>query len=517
ARMPKADEYFKDPLPVQTTDILHEDTPVSFLLFLGEVFPDEETRRTALECLGLAVANKGSRTFYLWHGSGANGKNTLLDGLKIVLGTRVGTIPAGAITKSHDGSGRFAAAALNGLTFAAVDEVTAPLDTSEIKKLTGDSAFSVEEKGRQAFEITQRWVLVALTNRLPSFAPTDDKAYLERLIILPFDSVFYFNDEQRQHYIDLGVPAERLIQARDRDAIIEGFERDRAQILRLLIKTYMQVRAAGGRPYESKRSYRLKLEYRDANDIVADFFKEYFVRADGERVPYTRILELYRDYTGDKNIATRTCIQKLTAQFSWMQKKKTNGLGYIMNIRERDGNDDELDSRHEVSNSNEPQKTLFNAENANSPDTQFSAEVLKSPILGLTIEKRHFSYVNIKNPVFSTSALENDPSASLSDSDLLLASKTAGELLKAAEQIGEKVPIGWWRDACAEKGLTPQKIAAAEVYMQQVGLLDGEFIKMADEEGNNKAPAKPRLGLPEADGLAALRSNTQEASGLDIF
>jgi phage/plasmid-associated DNA primase len=142
------------------------------------------------------VANKGSRTFYLWHGSGANGKNTLLDGLKIVLGARVGTIPAGAIIRSHDGSGRFAAAALNGLTFAAVDEVSAPLDTSEIKKLTGNSSFSIEEKGRQAFEIAQRWALAAFTNRLPSFSPANDSAFTERLIIVPFDSVFYFIDER---------------------------------------------------------------------------------------------------------------------------------------------------------------------------------------------------------------------------------------------------------------------------------------------------------------------------------
>jgi len=508
ARPPRDNEYFKDPLPVKTADILREDIPASFLLFLDEVFPDPEVRRTALECVSLAVANKGSRTFYLWHGSGANGKNTLLDGLKIVLGARVGTIPAGAIIRSHDGSGRFAAAALNGLTFAAVDEVSAPLDTSEIKKLTGNSSFSIEEKGRQAFEIAQRWALAAFTNRLPSFSPANDSAFTERLIIVPFDSVFYFNDEQKRHYIDMGVPAEWLIQARDRAAIMDGFDTDRAQILRMLIQTYMKVRAAGGRPFEGKRCYQLKQNYIDANDLIADFFREHFVRADGERMPYMRILELYRDYTGDKNIATRTCIQKLIARFPWMQKTVANSVRYLVNIRERDGNDNEPDTSSEAENSSESQEMLFNVESANMEDTGFSTQVRKNGTLRSTLEKCHFSYINIKTPVFRTTVLENDPSV-LSDSDLLLASKTASELLKAANEVG-KVPIGKWRNACAAKGMDPQKIAAAENYMQQVGLLDGgylENIKQANEGDQGIDPQKIRLGRPAAGWPAIFKNN----------
>jgi phage/plasmid-associated DNA primase len=515
ARAPKNDEYFKDPLPVKTADILREDIPASFLLFLDEVFPDPEVRRTALECVSLAVANKGSRTFYLWHGSGANGKNTLLDGLRIVLGARVGTIPAGAIIRSHDGSGRFAAAALNGLTFAAVDEVSAPLDTSEIKKLTGNSSFSIEEKGRQSFEITQRWALVALTNRLPTFAPANDSAFTERMIIVPFDSVFYFNDEQKRNYIDLGVPAERLIQARDRVAIMDGFDKDRARILRLLIQTYMKVRAAGGRPFEGKRCYQLKQNYIDANDLIADFFKEHFLRADGERMPYMRILELYRDYTGDRNVATRTCIQKLIARFPWMQKTVANGVRYLVNIRERDGNDNEPDTGSEAKNSSESQETLLNAESANIEDTSFSKQVRKNGTLRSPLEKCHFSYIYIKTPVFRTTVLENDPSV-LSDSDLLLASKTASELLKAAKDAG-KVPIGRWRNACAAKGMDPQKIAAAENYMRGIGLLDGEFIKQPDEGDQTIKPAAmARLGMPSAGWPASLK-NSEDGDGLGIF
>jgi hypothetical protein len=74
-----------------------------------------------------------------------------------------------------------------------------------------------------------------------------------------------------------------------------------------------------------------------------------------------------------------------------------------------------------------------------------------------------------------------------------LASGVLAELFGAARGaqgeggnlLGEeqKIPIGWWRDACAAKGMDQKTIAAAENYIQGLGMTDGKFVF---EEGKNE-------------------------------
>ena len=353
-RKPRADEYFKDPLPIEADDVLKIDIPAAFSLALLDFFPDPEVRRTSTECLSLAVSNKGSRVFQVYHGeAGANGKNTLLDMLRIALPGRVGTISASAITRGQDGGAkRFGAAELEGLTFAAIDEVTGAFDVSEIKRLTGGSVISIEKKGRDGYEIPQRWALAALTNRLPSFQPATDSAFLQRLIIIPFDSVFYFDDVQKEEYLRLGIDESRLKPARDKEELLAQIQRERPAILRFLIQTYQAMRRAGGRPYECGRSLQLKQTYQGQNDIVAAFFLEYLERDPGGRMEYAEILELWKTYTGEKTASIREVTKRLTERFPWIEKKISHSTRYLSGIKKLEGSDEKRPRADEQTNKN---------------------------------------------------------------------------------------------------------------------------------------------------------------------
>lgn len=214
----QVDEYFKDPLPIEAEDILKGELPVTFLLTLKDFFPDPQVFQTALESISLAVANRGTRTFLIFHGAtGANGKNTLFDILRVTLPGRVGVISASSIIRGQDGGAkRFGTAELEGKTFAAVDEVSGSFDVAEVKRLTGGSVISIERKGQNPYEIPQTWTLVALTNRLPSFQPATDSAFLQRLIIVPFETVFYFDLVQKEAYLRLGIDESKLKLASDK-------------------------------------------------------------------------------------------------------------------------------------------------------------------------------------------------------------------------------------------------------------------------------------------------------------
>ena len=339
-RKPKPDEYFRNPLPIDGQKILESDgIAPPFELFLLDVFPDSEVRHTAMECLSLAMGNRGSRVFQLWHGAGANGKNLTLDILRTILPNRVGTAPSAMITRSDQSTKRFAASNLDGLTFAAVDECTGAFDVAEVKRLTGNSTISVEKKGVDVYNVPQRWTLAALTNNLPAFWPATDAAFLERLILLPFETTFYFDDRQREDYMRLGIPKDRLKEAKDSSELLAKIAEYTPAILKKLILTYQTVKKNGGRPYECQKCRQLKQRYQSDNDTVQQFFLEYLEREKTGRIEYSRIVALWKEYTGDKQAATREVIRRLIDRFPWVQKQKSNGTGYLLGIREKENSD----------------------------------------------------------------------------------------------------------------------------------------------------------------------------------
>ena len=387
-RAPYDDEFFRDPLPVKAEDVLKANIAPHFRLVLLDYFPDPHVYKTAVQCLSLAVANKGNRIFQLWHGTaGANGKNTLLDILKTILPGRVDTLTAAAITRNGDeGAKRFAAAQLDGLTFAAVDEVNGAFDTSEIKRLTGDSTIAVERKRLDPYTLQQRWALAALTNKLPSFSPATDIAFLQRLIIIPFDTVFYFNEEQKRRYLELGIEEENLKAAKDKDKLLAEIAEERPAALRFLIDTYLEMRKAGGRPYECERSLKLKQDYRSANDVIEQFFLEHFRRDPFGRVEYSRIMSLWQSFTNDKKSSTREIINKLMARFPWLEKKKSNAAYYLVGL-----------SENETLEPDDPkEKPSLKNQNA---DHQESAE---NSFFTLTMENRPNPYIKLESGTFGT-------------------------------------------------------------------------------------------------------------------
>lgn len=477
-RPPHEEEYYRAPLPVDAEVVLKADVAPAFSLALLKYFPDTETQRTALECLSLAVANTGSRVFQLWYGeAGANGKNTLIDMLRVVLPGRVGTISAAAITRGLEGGAkRFGSAELEGLTFAAVDEVNGAFDVSEVKRITGGSTISVERKGQNPHEIPQRWTLAALTNKLPSFSPATDTAFLQRLIIIPFDAVFYFNDVQREEYLRLGIDESRLKPAGDKDKLLSQIEIERPAIIRYLIDTYVQVRKGGGRPYECARSLLLKQQYQNANDLVAQFFLEHFERKETGRVEYARLIDLWKEYTGDKSASIREVTKKLMERFPWLSKDVSHSRRFLIGMREIDElNGDE--PKHSEKNAAEP-------EEISSSTSGKGTEVRKTPLFNSEQGKSEKPFLSIETPQFRTSVPETQESAiqepgpdletaSTIYDDLLELYDTQAANLKRAEipEDRARVTLDEWRIRVGTHGILSERFSQSYQALLENGLI----------------------------------------------
>lgn len=507
ARSPQEGEYFRDPLPVSAEDVLKLDIPAAFLLTLEEYFPDPEIRRTATECLALAVSNKGSRTFQLWHGeAGANGKNTLVDILRAVLPGRIGTIAGTVITRAPDGGAkRFGAAELEGKLLAAVDEVAGAFDVPEVKRLTGASTLTIERKGLSPYEITQRWALIALTNRLPSFTPATDSAFLQRLIILPFDTIFYFNEIQKEEYLKLGIEESRLKPSQSKEDLLQKIEHERPAILRYLIRQYQKMRSAGGRPYECGKSLQLKQNYASANDLVFQFFLEHFERDPMGRVEYARILELWKEYTGDKNATVREVTKKLLERFSWIEKQVSNSRRFLIGLKEgiQEG----------------PQNTTQNRKKEDVFQKQGELEKYAStenPLFVLKGEKAEIPSSYLKPPSFCTSVLKNVETEDFCIPEFFDEASRLYEILRAeiGSQVaslqkagldgsGARVLVANLKTDAQEAGLKAEVFTVAFKALQETGLVtfEDQYLSLTQApprgQHDEQATLPPSLYSPE--------------------
>jgi phage/plasmid-associated DNA primase len=180
--------------------------------------------------------------------------------------------------------------------------------------------------------------LIAMANDFPSFNPPDDQAFLSRLIVLPFRSVFYSDDDARDRYIKMGVEEERLKPARDKSEILKETIGERPAILARLIAEYILLRDRhNANPAESEECLAAKERYRTANDYIETFFDDSLQRMDGMRISYTRVRELFGEYMGDSRVkmSTRRLIDEITRRYRFIEKRKSNGERVLVNVSEK--------------------------------------------------------------------------------------------------------------------------------------------------------------------------------------
>ena len=482
ARPARPGEFFRDPLPVRSADILNADVAPQFELYLLAVAPDAGVRKTLRELLSLAVANRGHRTIGLFTGPGSNGKSLLAQILMRVLPGRITELASAAISRDMTGAKRFAAAELEHKTFAFVEEQQAPLDTSELKRLAGDAPIAVERKGQDPCEIPQSWALAILSNGLPSFAPATDAAFVSRLIVVPFEVSFYASEEQRLNFLKLGVPEDKLRPAEDKEAILAHIEEERSAILKNLIQTWIRIRDENkGRPSEAPKCVALKNAYRSSNDKIEEFFTTYFERAEGCKVSYDEILSLYRDYFNDKSISTRDCIKKLTDRFPWLERGRTKNTLYLKNMRIINSLPSDKEPKDDSQNNN------GDIEDNENPLFQLGyRKIVKNPIAKLKNQ-------NSLSPISQDDnlPLESDPAfadAEVCYLNLLQLHDERMANLRTAnlDTQNARVEISAWRQHCGAMGIPSERFEQARAVIDKLGMAKTDGIYIEPVEAKNE-------------------------------
>lgn len=294
------DEYRRLHIDLTEADFKNSKMPSAFRGFLKDVFPDNETRKTATYALSTMLSGTGKfRRFHVWNGAGSNGKSTLMEIMKFTIGQRAISYKADILlTKNHVQSLTPELAVFRGAlaAFASETEESKRVSQGAVKALTGNETMTANPKYKGMIEFKTTFQLVLSTNYLPAFS-AHDNAFINRVLILPFYANFFRNEEEKEQAERRG--SRYFKQAEDLTERLNEIREERAQILYYLAKRYQELTDEIPESEESKESKR---HYVDDNNDIVQFLIE-FVEYDPDhgRVYFTPTRDLTSFYNDENN------------------------------------------------------------------------------------------------------------------------------------------------------------------------------------------------------------------------
>ena len=124
----------------------------------------------------------------IWYGGGQNGKSTLVDTIKAVMGDYAGDSPPSLLTVRGQNEHPTELATLLGrrVVFASETEAGEKLKIALVKRLTGDSEITARYMRQDYFTFRRTHKMILMTNNKPSVRETT-RAVWRRLRLVPFN------------------------------------------------------------------------------------------------------------------------------------------------------------------------------------------------------------------------------------------------------------------------------------------------------------------------------------------
>ena len=241
--------------------------------FLERVLPSQELRRFVQRAVGYSLTGDTSeRVLLILHGAGRNGKSTLLEALREVLGDYGMQTPAETLLAKASGGIPNDVARLKGARFVSASETEAGRRLAEalVKQMTGNDSISARFMRAEWFDFKPTHKTWLATNHKPEIRGTDH-AIWDRVRLVPFE---------------VRIPAGEV----DRK-LPEKLRAELPGILTWAVRGCLQWQREGlGEPEEVRAA---TAEYRAEMDVLAGFVKE---RCVVQPTAWTKFADLYTAY-----------------------------------------------------------------------------------------------------------------------------------------------------------------------------------------------------------------------------
>lgn len=281
------DDFIKTIAPVEYHGI-HTPAP-TFERFVSEIFNHEVELIQFIQRL-LGYGASGHTTYHcypIFYGpQGRNGKGTLLEVVKFVLGDLAHKARSETLLESRNVGGRGSAdsdtLALRGkrLVWASETSEGRRLNASRIKELCGGDTLTARAVyGREPVEFRPSHLLILLTNERPA-APAHDAALWERIFLVPFEVRFVDEPTRPNEYkADHG--------------LLEKLKKEASGVLAWLVRGCLDWQEQGLNPPEVVKA--ATREYRQDEDIIERFLNDKCLVGPAYEV---RAGDLYHAYQG---------------------------------------------------------------------------------------------------------------------------------------------------------------------------------------------------------------------------
>jgi P4 family phage/plasmid primase-like protien len=308
------EEYRKDCFEYTSEEIINAKQPEIFTNFFNDLFLDKSTRETAKYCVSMCITgNSGKRLFQMWEGSGSNGKSTLLETIKHVLGdNKTYSFDSELLlegTKNERNKPELAQFQGKYFCYAVEAQKGAKLSQNLVKKLSGNDTITARRMYESPISFEATWQLIYAVNDLPAING-DDHAFLSRLVTIPFNTIFYKDEEKKKDAVKRGVKEKFLKKANDTDKFKTSLYSERAGIIKWMIDNYNELnKNLGGVIPESLECEIKKHKYVDSNDDIKIFIDHFcMIDETGGREwmeSYSKLAEAFKEFSGKHKMSER--------------------------------------------------------------------------------------------------------------------------------------------------------------------------------------------------------------------
>lgn len=175
---------------------------VHWTSFLHQILPDPEVQEFIQRFFGYAITGltvEQSLVFQV--GKGSNGKSTMNEAIKSVLGDYCATLPIGALlfSEGRNGGATPEIAKLAGIriVFASEPEVGQRFAEGMIKDLTGSDTISARKLYKDPIEFKPEFTLIIAGNNRPAIRGTDEGIW-RRFNVVPYEAFIARGDRDRK-------------------------------------------------------------------------------------------------------------------------------------------------------------------------------------------------------------------------------------------------------------------------------------------------------------------------------
>lgn len=319
------EDYIKTMAPIEWKGI-DEPCP-AWVLFLAEVFGDNVTLVDFIQRLfGSGIIGRVIHHIIviLW-GIGRNGKGTMLETLRFVLGDYALKTESEILLEQKNarqaGAPNSAVLSLRGkrIVWASETSDSGKLNVAKVKELVGGDTLNARGiYGKHHIQFEPSHLLLLLTNHKP-IAPANDYALWQRIILVPFERSFVENPEApHESKSDL--------------YLIDKLKAEASGILAWLVRGCITFRKEGLNPPDCVKV--ATKEYRKEEDLIERFLNDRCVTGQTYETQAGILYKVYQSWAEEMGLKPISGIKfgkEISQRFDSYQKRHVYYIGLSLN------------------------------------------------------------------------------------------------------------------------------------------------------------------------------------------